>query len=560
MVSDDNFVRVYGNKNNSEVKKGSRNLSMLKKASSILSIIFLCLWALTVVVTFKRAYKEYYVYSIVFILVPFLFTVISNFYISKKLKAINRECIRLIGKILIITALIFQLIKPDILLKIDAKPSTNTNESIEVSTNPSQSLKLSKSYNILVARVNDNDYSSYWRNSVIEETYDNNKIINSVEIISFNKDTLEITTTVIPTSTQVKYFSKDYVDELAYAFRLGSEKNLKEIIEDNFNVKLDELILLNNDEAEDLINNYIKDTDIAFTEDGLKVVVNDKKVKVNSLYNPSRDDINNMFSLTKEILYKIYSKDESEFKAIKKLLLKLTNKKELKFLDDSYLVYNKLINEQGKINNIQNKINTKDIVFSSFLETQNIENINIPYLDSYKLTVYSEKILKDNIFVKAILENKLNGNDEVNNTSDEVDDTNSNDVNTDYEENISTQEDYNSRNSTNNTTNTNSNNTSNTSNTTSNSNTSNNSNTSTTNNTTSNNTSNNNSSENKEDTTTTPDKQSNEGENTDTSEPENPSDEGEDTNLEQEEPSNEDTTTAPENASGEGGTNTEISE
>lgn len=544
MVSDDNFVRVYGNKNNSEVKKGCRNLSMLKKASSILSIIFLCLWALTVVVTFKRAYKEYYVYSIVFILVPFLFTVISNFYISKKLKAINREYIRLIGKILIITALIFQLIKPDILLQIAAKPSTNTNESVEVSTNPSQSLKLSKNYNILVARVNDNDYSSYWRNSIIEENYDNNKIINSVEIISFNKDTLEITTTVIPTSMQVKYPSKDYVDELAYAFRLGAEKNLKEIIEGNFNVKLDELILLNNAETEDLINNYIKDTDITFTEEGLKAVINDKKVNINSLYNPSKDDINNMFSLTKEIFYQIYSKDKSEFKAIKKKLLKLTNKKELGFLDDSYLVYNKLINGQGKINNIQNKINTKEILFSSFLETQNIENVNIPYLDSYKLNVYSEKILKDNIFIKAILEKKLNGNDEVNDTS--------NDANIDYEENISIQEDYNSRNSANTST---SNNTSNTNNTTSNSTTSNNNNSSNTNNTTTNNSTSN---ESREDTTTTPNKPSNEGEDTDTSASENPSDGGGDTTSKQEEATNEDTTTAPEDVSPEGDGSTEV--
>lgn len=529
MGNDENSIKIYDNKNVEE-RKGNRKLFMLKRINSILSLIFLALWMITAIISIRRGYKNYYIYTVILILIPFLFTVLSNFYMSKKLKDITREFIRLLGKVLIIVALIFQLFNSDIWINLGRKTLTQ-----KVSATSNEQLKLKKSYNILVARVNDNDYSGYWRNSIIEEIYDNNKIVNSVEIISFNKDTLEITITVIPTSTQVKYFSKDYVDELAYAFRLGSEKNLKGIVENNFNVKLDEVILLNNSEAEDLINNYINDTDITFTEEGLKAVINGKKVSINSLYNSSKDDINNMYSLTKEILYKIYSKDGSEFRSIKKQLLKLTNKKELDFLDDSYLVYNKLINEQGKIKNIQNNINTKDILFSSFLQTQNIENINTPYLDSYKLTVYSEKILKDNIFIKAILENKLNVNDEVNNTS--------NDVNIDYEENSSTTP----------------NNTSGTNNTTNNSNTSNNRDNGSTSNTSNanNNNNNSNSSEDKEDTNTAPDKPSNEGEDTDTSEPENPSDEGDDTTSDSEESSDEDTTTAPENVSPEGNNNTE---
>lgn len=429
MVSNDNFIRVYSSKNNSNVKKGGKGLSKLKKVNSFLSVVFLCLWAITVIFTFKNGYKEYHVYTIIFILIPLLFTVISNFYISKKLKSINREFIRFLGKVLIIIALIMQLVRPDILLQLNSKASTNTNKSVKVNTNVSEPIKLSKSYNVLVARVNGNDYSSYWRNSIITESYDNDKIVNSLEIISFNKDSLEITTTIIPTSIQVKYSSKDYVDELAYAFRVGGGDNLKTTIENNFNVKLDDLILLDNANVQNFINTYLDGIDVAYSGEGVQASIDGKDVSINSLYNPSEEDINNSYSLSKEILHEIFSKNKDEFNIIKNQLLKLTNKK-LAFLDNSYLVYNKLINDKKEIINTNKKIDTKDIAFTSILSSQGLENNSALELNNYSMKVYSEELLKENIFIKALLENQQNIN--------VIDDTNEN-YNS-YEENITTED------------------------------------------------------------------------------------------------------------------------
>lgn len=116
MASDDNFIRVYGNKNNNEEKKNSSTLNKLKKANSFLSLVFFCLWIVSVITTFRRGYKEYYVYTIIFIVFPFLFTVASNFYILKKLKDTSREILRIVGKASVIFVLILYLINPNALI------------------------------------------------------------------------------------------------------------------------------------------------------------------------------------------------------------------------------------------------------------------------------------------------------------------------------------------------------------------------------------------------------------------------------------------------------------
>lgn len=432
MVSDDNFIRVYGNKNNDNKENNNSNLNKLKKVNSFLSLIFFCFWIVSVITTFKRGYKEYYVYTIIFILIPFLFTVLSNFYILKKLKGENREILRIVGKISVLLVLIVHLINPNALI-ITKKPLVEKGESLVVSTNESNPQTLLKNYNVLIARVNENDFSGYWRNAYVGENYDNNKIIDSVEILSFNKDNLEITTTVVPTRTQVRYFSRDYVDELSYAFRVGGEEHLKAVIEGNFNVKLDDIILLSNVEAENLVNNYIDNINIAFQEGALRGNVKGEDISIESFYTPSVDDINSIHRLTTEIFTNIYSKNEKDFKNIKKQLLKLTNKTSLEFLDDSYLAYSRLINEQKEIKIVNEKIDMKTIAFSSFLNSEgNNQGIsaeqalnNISYLNSYTIVTYSEDILKDNIFIKVILENKQNNNgttnDNMNNTSNDDD-------------------------------------------------------------------------------------------------------------------------------------------
>lgn len=109
MVNDGNSIKIYDSKN-SEEKKENKKLFMLKRINGILTFIFLALWMIAAIISIRRGYENYYMYTVILILIPFLFTVISNFDISKKIENINKETIRIVGKVLIIVVLMGQLI------------------------------------------------------------------------------------------------------------------------------------------------------------------------------------------------------------------------------------------------------------------------------------------------------------------------------------------------------------------------------------------------------------------------------------------------------------------
>lgn len=110
MVNNDNFIRIYGSKKRdikkSDIKKENRNLFMLKRVNNILNFLFMLVWMITVVSSIRRGYENYYVYLARIIIAPFLLTVLSNFYISDRINDKLREVIRILGKILLIVALL----------------------------------------------------------------------------------------------------------------------------------------------------------------------------------------------------------------------------------------------------------------------------------------------------------------------------------------------------------------------------------------------------------------------------------------------------------------------
>lgn len=105
MVNDDNFIRIYSSKKGN-IRKENKNLFMLKRVNTILNLIFMLIWMITVVSSIRKGYENYYVYLALIIIAPFLLTVLSNFHISDRINNNLKEVIRILGKILLIVALL----------------------------------------------------------------------------------------------------------------------------------------------------------------------------------------------------------------------------------------------------------------------------------------------------------------------------------------------------------------------------------------------------------------------------------------------------------------------
>ena len=401
-----NHLKIYSSKKEECTgelnRKNVKKLRMFKMLNRIINLLWLLLWIYATVLSVKEGYENYYIYLGVVIGIPFLLTILDNVSLSKNFRSIKAEVIKIIAKAVVGIMLFLIFVSPSLLfMEIKGPTAVNINKSI---FSNDKKMNLKKDYNILFVRVNEHNFSNYWRNKVISETYDNSKIINSAEIVSYNKDTLEINIKVLPSNLQVKYSSKDYSDELMYSFRSGSKENLVGIVKENFDIELDNVIIFDNKQFLDFAHNNLSNIDIAFTESGIKGNISDKPFVINSTYGNDSQDIDARYNLIKNILYSIYSKDEKNFQSIKQELSALADNKKIDFLEDSYHVYNKLIKIDNSFKNknyseynlIPNSIYKK--VFDSLKVNKNITAANIKNVfNSTYISLYEMQNKKDEL-------------------------------------------------------------------------------------------------------------------------------------------------------------------
>ena len=463
MGNSDDFIKIYssarenGEKSN---RKTSGKLKNYKNINSIMSLIFMVLWIITSVISAKRKYDSYYVYLIIIILLPLVFILGNNVNISNKLKGLHKEVIRMILKCFLITAMLIQVIRPAVWSSIGVTRIFNNNSSSPVNTSIKGDINLNKSYNILIARVNDHDFSNYWRNSILNQGYDNSKIVNSLEIVTFNKNTLEISTRVIPLKLQVKYYTKDYADELMYAYRVGGEENLVESVKENLGIKLDYAIILNNSQVDELLRKYITNLSIQFSEEGISGSNKKQGFNIASIYNESGEDEETRYSLIETFLLNLYSLDKDNFINFRSDLLRMIGKNKIDFLDETYSAYSNLIINKRAIINKKVELKTTEIDFKKLLQDNNLQSSDTN-LNTYKLKVLKEGSEKNNIFLMKVKEQAKQVNTKKNNTQNTPSNNNSNKSNGIINQNNSGNS---TNNNTNNSTNNNTNNNNNTDN------------------------------------------------------------------------------------------------
>lgn len=418
MGNSDDFIKIYssarenGEKSN---RKTSGKLKNYKNINSIMSLIFMVLWIITSVISTKRNYDSYYIYLIIIILLPLVFILGNNVNISNKLKGLHKEVIRMILKCFLITAMLIQVIRPAVWSSIGVTRIFNNNSSSPVNTSIKGDINLNKSYNILIARVNDHDFSNYWRNSILNQGYDNSKIVNSLEIVTFNKNTLEISTRVIPLKLQVKYYTKDYADELMYAYRVGGEENLVESVKENLGIKLDYAIILNNSQVDELLRKYITNLSIQFSEEGISGSNKKQGFNIASIYNESGEDEETRYSLIETFLLNLYSLDKDNFINFRSDLLRMIGKNKIDFLDETYSAYSNLIINKRAIINKKVELKTTEIDFKKLLQDNNLQSSDTN-LNTYKLKVIKKELVDQNIFLKELRKKTNQSNTHTNNT------------------------------------------------------------------------------------------------------------------------------------------------
>jgi ABC-type polysaccharide/polyol phosphate transport system ATPase subunit len=256
-----------------------------------------------------------------------------------------------------------------------------------------------KYLSLLVARVNENNLSSYWRTPILQSNYLNNALVNSLYLIKINYDDFEISIQQIPSKLQVNYPNKGYTDELMYAYAEGGKEYLQKVVVHNFNFKPDKYLLLSDSDINTLYNLLNIEGNVSGNSISFKV--HDRDYRTNNLEIAQLID-QEVLNKTMYDMLMLYLRSEGDaYSKVKNHIMTLNGNLDATELEELYRTYHKLTSvTEGSVGSLKAiSVSTHSIKMNQILDLTSKSVANKENLLNYEIYL-KDGNYKNNVFYK----------------------------------------------------------------------------------------------------------------------------------------------------------------